>query len=79
MATAFAETAAGSTTTGPLNTRLAALHAERVRSWDPAVLKINIDQRAELVAAADPARWPAPGDRIDDATLVDVETGVVDL
>jgi len=35
---------------------LADLHAERVRTWDPAALKINVDQRATLVAA-DPDGW----------------------
>lgn len=74
MATAFAETPVVS-----LNERLAALHAERLRTWDPAVLQINIDQRAELVAAANSSSWPAPGDRLDDTTLLDVETGPVDL
>jgi hypothetical protein len=35
---------------------LADLHAERLRTWDPAALKINIDQRATLVEQADPVR-----------------------
>lgn len=74
MATAFAEAR-----TASLKDRLAALHAERVRTWEPAALQRNIDQRAELVAAADPARLPQAGDRIDDAPLVDVESGPVDL
>ena len=55
--------------------RLGALHAERLRTWDPAVLQINIDQRAELVASADPSHWPRVGERLSDVQLIDVETG----
>lgn len=58
-----------------LNARLGALHEERRRSWDPAVLQINIDQRAELLAAADPKRWRTAGDAMPSAQLVDAETG----
>jgi peroxiredoxin len=47
-----------------LAARLAALHAERVRTWASDALQRNIDQRAELVAAARQARWPAVGDRL---------------
>ncbi|MBW8814284.1 MAG: AhpC/TSA family protein [Caulobacterales bacterium] len=41
---------------------LAELHAERERTWNPAALKLNIDQRRELVHAADPRAWLAVGD-----------------
>lgn len=76
-ATAYATTGAA---TQPLNARLAELHAERVRTWDPAVLQINIDQRAQLVAAASAGdRWPMVGDAIADAELIDVETGAFRL
>ena len=62
-----------------LEDRLGALHAERLRTWDPAVLQINIDQRAELIAAADPSRWPRTDDPIADAPLIDVESGAFHL
>ena len=58
---------------------LAALHAERVRSWDPAALKINIDQRATLVEQADPAAWIKTGDKVEPFTLLDVEGGELTL
>jgi len=47
-----------------LRQKLADLHAERVRTYDPAALKINIDQRAELVEAAKTARFVRAGDRV---------------
>ena len=62
-----------------LRQKLADLHAERVRTWDPAVLKINIDQRATLVETADPAAWIKVGDRVDPFTLLDVEGGELTL
>jgi peroxiredoxin len=54
---------------------LADLHAERLRGWDPAALKINIDQRATLVEAADPAAWVKAGDTVEPFVLKDVEGG----
>ncbi len=62
-----------------LRQKLADLHAERVRTWDPAVLKINVDQRATLVETADPAAWIKVGDRVDPFTLRDVEGGDLTL
>ncbi len=44
-----------------LREKLANLHAERVRTYDPAALKINIDQRAALVEAAKGARFVRRG------------------
>jgi len=41
---------------------LAELHAERERTWDPAQLQINIDQRRELVESAAAAGWVKAGD-----------------
>jgi peroxiredoxin len=52
---------------------LAALHAERERTWDPAALQLNIDQRRELVAAADPGAWPAVGDVLPAFELEEVD------
>jgi peroxiredoxin len=62
-----------------LNALLAELHAERLRSWDPAALKINVDQRATLVEQADPAAWIKAGDKIEPFTLLDVEGGELTL
>jgi peroxiredoxin len=52
---------------------LADLHAERVRTWDPAALQINIDQRRELVEAADPVAWLAAGDPLPTFALEEVD------
>lgn len=62
-----------------LKDRLAELHAERVRTWDPAALKINVDQRRTLVETADPTQWVQVGDRLDPFTLRDVEGGDLPL
>lgn len=56
-----------------LNDLLGELHAERVRTWDPAVLQVNIDQRRTLVDNADPAAWPKVGDRLETFTLEEVD------
>jgi peroxiredoxin len=58
---------------------LADLHAERVRTWDPAALKINVDQRATLVETADPAAWVKVGDAVAPFVLQDVEGGELTL
>ena len=58
---------------------LADLHAERVRTWDPAALKINVDQRATLVAEADPDAWIKAGDLVEPFVLKDVEGGELTL
>jgi len=62
-----------------LKDRLADLHAERVRTWEPAALKINVDQRRTLVETADPSRWVKVGDRLDPFVLRDVEGGDLSL
>ncbi len=62
-----------------LKERLADLHAERVSTWDPAVLKINIDQRATLVERADPSAWVKVGERLEPFALLDVEGGELPL
>jgi len=62
-----------------LKDRLADLHAERERTWDPAQLKINIDQRRTLVETADPSRWVKVGERLESFTLLDVEGGELSL
>lgn len=62
-----------------LKERLADLHAERERTWDPAALKINVDQRRTLVETADPTRWVQVGQRLDPFVLKDVEGGDLSL
>lgn len=62
-----------------LTKQLADLHAERLRTWDPAALKINIDQRATLVEQADPSAWIKVGDRVEPFTLLNVEGGELTL
>ncbi|KKC26461.1 peroxiredoxin-like family protein [Sphingomonas sp. SRS2] len=65
--------------TDSLTAQFEALHAEREKSWDPARLRTNIEQRRALVAAFDPAEVVAAGDRVEPFTL-DLSTGgTVDL
>jgi peroxiredoxin len=52
---------------------LATLHAERVATWEPAALQVNIDQRQRLVAQADPASWVKVGDRVNPFSLREVD------
>jgi peroxiredoxin len=58
---------------------LADLHARRVASFAPADLQVNIDQRAQLVAAFDPAAAVQVGDVLEPATLLDVQGGAIEL
>jgi peroxiredoxin len=58
---------------------LADLHAQRVATWDPAVLKVNIDQRQTLVDTADPASWVKVGDPAPDFVLNEMDGGKVTL
>ena len=58
---------------------LADLHAERERTWDPAALKINIDQRRTLVETADRAGFPQDGEGVAGFNLEDVEGGTLTL
>lgn len=62
-----------------LRQKLADLHEERVRTWDPAALKINVDQRATLVETADPSNWVKVGDKVEPFELLDVEGGTLTL
>ena len=62
-----------------LNERLADLHAERVASWDPAVLQVNIDQRRTLVETADRGAWVKPGDRLPGFRLAEVDGAALTL
>jgi len=55
------------------------LHAERVKTMDPAVLKINIDQRRSLVDTADRSRFVKPGDVVAPFALPEVDGRVLKL
>jgi peroxiredoxin len=50
--------------TETLKEQFEALHAERVRTWNPAQLERNIEQRRQLVSAFDPAKVVKAGDRV---------------
>jgi peroxiredoxin len=58
---------------------LADLHAERVRTWEPAALKGNIDQRAHLVATADRASFVQAGDSVAGFNLEEVDGATLTL
>jgi peroxiredoxin len=62
-----------------LNQLLADLHAERVRTWDPAQLKGNIDQRALLVATADRSGFVQAGDGVAGFNLEEVDGELLTL
>lgn len=55
------------------------LHAHRVATMDPAVLKVNIDQRRALVETADRSKWVKPGDKVAPFSLPEVDGGNVEL
>jgi peroxiredoxin len=52
---------------------LADLHAHRVATFDPAVLKINIDQRQTLVDTADRSKFVKAGDKLENFSLPEVD------
>ncbi|MFT4076900.1 MAG: peroxiredoxin-like family protein [Asticcacaulis sp.] len=54
-----------------------ALHAERERTWAPEQLQKNIDQRAALATAYDPAAHIQIGDYLPEFALKDVEGGTI--
>jgi len=54
---------------------LGALHAERVKTWEPAQLQRNIDQRRINAERFDPASAPRVGETIAPFELDDVEGG----
>ena len=62
-----------------LNHQLAELHAERVATWAPAALQVNIDQRQRLVDEAQPDAYVQVGDALDPFTLLNVEGGELNL
>ncbi|CAM3747684.1 Peroxiredoxin, thioredoxin-like fold protein [Pseudomonas reidholzensis] len=62
-----------------LNQLLADLHAERLRSWDPAALQVNIDQRQRLVDEAPQRHFVKVGDLLPAFELKTVEGGLLGL
>ncbi|MBK4992262.1 AhpC/TSA family protein [Pseudomonas sp. S37] len=62
-----------------LNDLLAELHAERVRTWAPEALKVNIDQRQTLVDQAHHDQFVRAGDSIAAFELLKVEGGSLSL
>src|ERR1700761_7925493 len=62
-----------------LTAQFEALHAERVRTWNPAQLAKNVETRQALVAAFDPARAIKVGDRVDSFELPDSVGGTLGL
>ena len=58
---------------------LADLHAERVRTWDPAVLQVSINQRETLVRDADYDGFVKAGDRLEPFSLTEVDKGQLDI
>jgi len=58
---------------------LAELHAERVATWKPEALQVNIGQRRTLVETADPAAWVKAGDLVSEVRLPEVDGGELTL
>ncbi len=58
---------------------LAELHAERVATWRPEDLQVNIDQRKLLEDIADRDEFVKAGDVVAPFVLPEVDGGVVDL
>lgn len=58
-----------------LNQLLANLHAERLATWEPAALQVNIDQRQRLVDEARTEDFVKVGDSLEPFTLLTVEGG----
>ncbi|CAN5174492.1 peroxiredoxin-like family protein [soil metagenome] len=65
--------------TESLTEQFAALHAERVRSWDPDKLAKNVGQRAKLVADFDPATIVQVGDTVAPFALTDSDGNALTL
>lgn len=56
-----------------LNTLLAELHAERVRTWAAEALQVNVEQRRRLVDEARHKRFVTAGDLLEPFELLKVE------
>lgn len=62
-----------------LNQLLADLHAERVRTWQPDALKVNVDQRKHLLERVTASRFVTVGDSVAPFSLLKVEGGTLQL
>lgn len=62
-----------------LTAQFEALHAERVRTWEPEKLAKNVEQRRDLVANFDPAKVVKVGDTVAPFELADVAGGTLTL
>ncbi len=62
-----------------LKSQLDALHQERVRTWAPEKLQVNIDQRQTLVTEAASKRFVQTGDPVAPFSLTTVEGGSITL
>jgi peroxiredoxin len=58
---------------------LANLHAERLATWRPEDLQVNIDQRQLLVDTADRGAFVKVGDRVDSFSVPTVDGNVIEL
>jgi peroxiredoxin len=58
---------------------LANLHAERVATWRPEDLQVNIDQRQHLVDTADRGAFIKVGDRVDSFSVPSVDGKFIEL
>lgn len=58
-----------------LNRLLADLHTQRLATWEPAALQVNIDQRQRLKDEARPEDFINVGDTLQPFTLLKVEGG----
>lgn len=65
--------------TESVNQLLANLHAERVATWRPEVLRINIEQRQLLVDTENPDEYIKVGAVIDSFSVPNVDGGVIEL
>jgi peroxiredoxin len=73
------EISMSSTITDSLGDRLAALHAERVATWLPEDLAVNVNQRKLLEETVDRSSFVKAGDPIKPFELLDVEGGSLTL
>lgn len=58
---------------------LQALHAERVATWRPEDLQVNIDQRRRLVEGVDAGRFVKVGDVLEPFSVPAVDGSIVEL
>ena len=62
-----------------LNKLLADLHAERVATWRPEDLRINIEQRQRLVDNEDPGAYVQVGDLVDSFSVPSADGSVIEF